>query len=135
MSLPFLLGSEVDWVDELIGASFKVKNPNATSSLRLRRQLLGLMFAAAPNSTAALDAFERREWKRARRLLEEALQDEDRADRAAIISALLYWRGLGGAADKAAAVDAFARAADDGHARRADGVRHRASLRRRRRQG
>lgn len=32
MSLPYLLGSEVDWVDELIGASFKVKNPNATSS-------------------------------------------------------------------------------------------------------
>src|SRR5262245_51535954 len=32
LSLPFLLGSEVDWVDELIGASFKVKNPNATSS-------------------------------------------------------------------------------------------------------
>ncbi|MDZ4693068.1 iron-sulfur cluster assembly accessory protein [Terricaulis sp.] len=32
VSLPFLLGSEVDWVDELIGASFKVRNPNATSS-------------------------------------------------------------------------------------------------------
>ena len=32
VSLPFLLGAEVDWVDELIGASFKVKNPNATSS-------------------------------------------------------------------------------------------------------
>jgi len=32
VSLPFLLGSEVDWVDELIGASFKVKNPNATSA-------------------------------------------------------------------------------------------------------
>lgn len=32
VSLPFLLGSEVDWVDELIGASFKVKNPNAASS-------------------------------------------------------------------------------------------------------
>jgi iron-sulfur cluster assembly accessory protein len=32
VSLPFLLGSEVDWVDELIGASFRVKNPNATSS-------------------------------------------------------------------------------------------------------
>jgi len=32
VSLPFLLGSEVDWVDELIGASFKVKNPNAQSS-------------------------------------------------------------------------------------------------------
>lgn len=32
ISLPYLLGSEVDWVDELIGASFKVKNPNAASS-------------------------------------------------------------------------------------------------------
>lgn len=32
VSLPFLLGAEVDWVDELIGASFKVKNPNAQSS-------------------------------------------------------------------------------------------------------
>jgi len=32
LSLPFLLGSEVDWVEELIGASFKVKNPNATAS-------------------------------------------------------------------------------------------------------
>lgn len=32
VSLPFLLGSEVDWVEELIGASFKVKNPNAVSS-------------------------------------------------------------------------------------------------------
>ncbi len=32
VSLPFLLGSEIDWVDELIGASFKVKNPNARSS-------------------------------------------------------------------------------------------------------
>ncbi len=32
VSLPFLLGSEVDWVDELIGAAFKVKNPNARSS-------------------------------------------------------------------------------------------------------
>jgi iron-sulfur cluster assembly accessory protein len=32
VSLPFLLGSEVDWADELIGASFKVRNPNAKSS-------------------------------------------------------------------------------------------------------
>lgn len=32
VSLPFLLGSEVDWVDELIGAAFKVKNPNAKSA-------------------------------------------------------------------------------------------------------
>lgn len=32
VSLPFLLGSEVDWADELIGAAFKVKNPNAKSA-------------------------------------------------------------------------------------------------------
>jgi iron-sulfur cluster insertion protein len=32
VSLPFLLGAEVDWVEELIGAAFKVKNPNATSA-------------------------------------------------------------------------------------------------------
>ena len=32
VSLPYLLGSEVDYVDDLIGASFKVSNPNATAS-------------------------------------------------------------------------------------------------------
>jgi iron-sulfur cluster assembly accessory protein len=32
VSLPYLLGSELDWVEELIGASFKVKNPNAVSA-------------------------------------------------------------------------------------------------------
>jgi len=32
VSLPFLAGSEVDFVDELIGAMFQVKNPNATAS-------------------------------------------------------------------------------------------------------
>ncbi len=31
-SLPFLAGSEIDFVDELIGASFKIRNPNATAS-------------------------------------------------------------------------------------------------------
>jgi iron-sulfur cluster assembly protein len=30
-SLPFLEGSEIDFVEEIIGASFKVHNPNATS--------------------------------------------------------------------------------------------------------
>ena len=30
-SLPFLAGSEIDYVEEIIGASFKVNNPNATS--------------------------------------------------------------------------------------------------------
>lgn len=31
-SLPFLEGAEIDYVDELIGASFQVRNPNATAS-------------------------------------------------------------------------------------------------------
>jgi iron-sulfur cluster assembly accessory protein len=32
VSLDFLKGSEIDFVDEMIGASFKVRNPNATAS-------------------------------------------------------------------------------------------------------
>ena len=32
VSLDFLKGSEIDFVDEMIGAAFKVKNPNATAS-------------------------------------------------------------------------------------------------------
>jgi iron-sulfur cluster assembly accessory protein len=32
MSLLYLAGSEIDFVDDLIGSSFKVKNPNATAS-------------------------------------------------------------------------------------------------------
>ena len=32
VSLGFLKGAEIDFVDEMIGASFKIKNPNATSS-------------------------------------------------------------------------------------------------------
>ncbi len=31
-SVPFLEGAEVDFVDDLIGASFRVNNPNATAS-------------------------------------------------------------------------------------------------------
>ncbi|MBL8894044.1 MAG: iron-sulfur cluster insertion protein ErpA [Rhizobiales bacterium] len=31
-SLVYLSGSEIDFVDDLIGQSFKIKNPNATSS-------------------------------------------------------------------------------------------------------
>jgi iron-sulfur cluster assembly accessory protein len=31
-SVPFLSGAEVDFVDDLIGASFRVNNPNATAS-------------------------------------------------------------------------------------------------------
>ena len=32
VSLPFLDGAEIDWVDDLIGSSFKIRNPNAKSS-------------------------------------------------------------------------------------------------------
>lgn len=32
VSVPFLAGAELDFVDDLIGAQFKVKNPNATAS-------------------------------------------------------------------------------------------------------
>jgi iron-sulfur cluster assembly accessory protein len=32
ISLPFLAGAEIDWVDDLIGSSFKIRNPNAKSS-------------------------------------------------------------------------------------------------------
>ena len=32
ISLPFLKGSQIDFVDELVGAQFKISNPNAKSS-------------------------------------------------------------------------------------------------------
>lgn len=32
VSLEFLDGAEIDFVDDLIGASFKIRNPNATAS-------------------------------------------------------------------------------------------------------
>jgi iron-sulfur cluster assembly accessory protein len=32
VSLQYMAGSEIDFVDDLIGASFKIKNPNATAS-------------------------------------------------------------------------------------------------------
>jgi len=61
-----------------------------------------------------LDAFERREWRRARRLLEEALEEEERATGHYYLG-LMYWRGLGGDKNLPAAVDCWARAADAGH--------------------
>ncbi len=32
MSVPLVAGSEVDFIDDLMGQSFQVKNPNATAS-------------------------------------------------------------------------------------------------------
>ncbi len=32
ISIPYMAGSEIDYVDDLIGASFKIHNPNATAS-------------------------------------------------------------------------------------------------------
>ena len=32
LSLEYMEGSEIDFVDDLIGASFQIKNPNATAS-------------------------------------------------------------------------------------------------------
>ncbi len=39
-------GSELDFVDDLIGAQFKLNNPNVTAVVRLRHQLLGLTVAS-----------------------------------------------------------------------------------------
>ena len=32
ISVPYMAGSQIDYVDDLIGASFKIVNPNATAS-------------------------------------------------------------------------------------------------------
>ncbi len=32
MTLPFMAGSEIDYIEELMGAYFSIKNPNATAS-------------------------------------------------------------------------------------------------------
>ena len=32
MSIQYMEGSEIDWIDDMIGASFQIKNPNATAS-------------------------------------------------------------------------------------------------------
>jgi iron-sulfur cluster assembly accessory protein len=32
VSLPYMEGSEIDFVDDLMGQAFRVRNPNATAS-------------------------------------------------------------------------------------------------------
>jgi TPR repeat protein len=72
------------------------------------------MFGGRSKLDKGLDAFEKSEWKRARKLLEDALQDEPRPAGFYHLG-LLYWRGLGGDVDKAAGADCFERGAEFGH--------------------
>ncbi|WP_395647940.1 tetratricopeptide repeat protein [Terricaulis sp.] len=60
-----------------------------------------------------LDAFARKNWTRAREQLEEAMVEDGSATGEYHLG-VLYWRGLGGERDQAAAVDCFARAAESG---------------------
>lgn len=72
------------------------------------------MFGARSKLDKGLNAFEKNEWKKSRKLLEEALQDEPRPTGFYHLG-VLYWRGLGGPSDKVAAVDCFARGSEFGH--------------------
>jgi TPR repeat protein len=72
------------------------------------------MFGSRSKLDRGLDAFEKSEWKRSRKLLEEALQDEPRPAGFYHLG-VLYWRGLGGEIDKVAAVDCFQRGSEFGH--------------------
>jgi len=72
------------------------------------------VLGARSKTDRGLEAFERGDWKRARRLLEEALQQENRPSGFYYLG-LLYWRGLGGTQDHVAAVQCFEHAAEDGH--------------------
>jgi TPR repeat protein len=71
------------------------------------------MFGGRTKLERGLDAFDRREWKRARRALEDALQEEERGIGFHRLG-VLYWRGLGGPVEKDAAVECFARASEYG---------------------
>jgi TPR repeat protein len=73
------------------------------------------MFTQRSKLDRGLDAFERRAWKRARKLLAEALDEEERASGLYHLG-LLFWRGLGGVREKETAVRLFERAAELGHA-------------------
>lgn len=72
------------------------------------------MFGGRSKLDKGLDAFEKSEWKRSRKLLEEALQDEPRPSGFYHLG-VMYWRGLGGPVDKNAAVECFGHGAEFGH--------------------
>ena len=50
MSYQYLVGAEIDYQEGLEGAQFVIKNPNATTHLRLRIELLGLIPGLIPRS-------------------------------------------------------------------------------------
>ncbi len=68
------------------------------------------MFGARTSLDAGLDAFSKRNWKKARSLLEDAALNGER--QAEFHIGLLCWRGLGGPQDRQGAVYWFRRAAD-----------------------
>ena len=53
MSLSYLKGAEVDFVDTITGGGFTIKNPNATSDLRLRVVVQRLASRSRASRTAA----------------------------------------------------------------------------------
>lgn len=63
-----------------------------------------------------LDAFSAKHWRTARRRLEDAAAENRPRPTGDYHLGLLYWRGLGGEKDYAAAVRCFRRAAESGHA-------------------
>jgi TPR repeat protein len=87
------------------------------------------MFGSRSKLDRGIDAFERGDWKRARKLLVGALEGEPRPAGFYHLG-LLYWRGLGGPAEKTAAADCFARGAEFGHpgAQTAYGIALRAGI-------
>ena len=52
MSLEFMGGAEIDFVDDLIGQSFQIKNPNAVASCGCGTSSRGFRASAAPRSSA-----------------------------------------------------------------------------------
>ncbi len=72
------------------------------------------MFGTRSKLDKGLDAFEKSEWKKSRKLIEAALKDEPRRTGFYHLG-VMYWRGLGGAVDKAAAVECFERGSEFGH--------------------
>jgi len=75
---------------------------------------MGLFGPSPTKLDKALAAFRRQDWKRARRLFEQADIEHPTATGDYHLG-LLEWRGLGGPRDVRAAVDCFARAAEGGH--------------------